>query len=494
MTSFRRRSRPLSSSPTRRPRRSYCSPTGWRWCASSWWPTIGSSTVLTGGLRVYVSVDLDLQKAAEESIAEILDQPGDPSAALVAIDVQTGRMVAMVGGSDFSELQFNLATQGRRQPGSAFKPFVLVAALQQGMTPETTYESSPVTIDLPGGPWEVSSTDKGPLTLAQATAQSSNGVYARLIMDVGADAVARTAYDMGIVTSLGEDPNPAIALGGLTTGVSLLEMAMAYTTLATGGERLTSETAFDTSREGYPVTIVRVTDSDGNLLDADTVKRTRVLDADLATLVTDCLTRVITSGTGTAADIGRPAAGKTGTTQNYADAWFVGYTPDLVTAVWVGYPSEQKPMTDVHGIKVTGGSFPAEIWAAFMRRALEGTPVSDFPAPPTRIDLVPVEVCSESHLLPTEFCPQLTTVLFEEGEQPTETCPIHAAPEETVVPDVRGLPVNEASALLETALFTVTAVDEPTSSEPAGTVVDQSPKAGTSAAPGGHHHAVRVHR
>ena len=438
----------------------------------------GSSTVLTGGLRVYTSVDLDLQKAAEESITEILDQPGDPAAALVAIDVQTGRLVAMVGGLDFSKLQFNLATQGRRQPGSAFKPFVLVTALQQGMTPATTYDSGPVTIELPGGPWKVSSTDKGPVTLAQATAESSNGVYARLIMDVGADAVAQTAYEMGIVTSLGEEPNPAIALGGLTTGVSLLELAMAYTTLATGGERLSTEVAFDPSRQGYPVTIVRVTDADGNLLDADTVKRTRVLDEDLVTLVTDCLTKVIESGTGTAADIGRPAAGKTGTTQNYADAWFVGYTPELVTAVWIGYPEEQKPMTDVHGIKVTGGSLPAQIWASFMSKALEGVPVSEFPAPPQKTELVPVEVCSESGLLPTEFCPQLTTILVEPGELPTESCQIHSPPAETAVPDVRGLSLGEASALLDAALFTVVTADDTSSAEPAGTVVSQSPDAG----------------
>ena len=138
--------------------------------------------------------------------------------------------------------------------------------------------------------------------------------------------------------------------------------------------------------------------------------RTRVLEPDLAALATSCLQRVITSGTGTAADIGRPAAGKTGTTSNYRDAWFVGYTPELVTAVWVGYPTEQKPMTDVHGIKVTGGSFPAEIWAAFMKRALKGTPVSDF-AKPSPDGWVSVEVCSESHLLPTDYCPTKVTML-----------------------------------------------------------------------------------
>jgi penicillin-binding protein 1A len=437
----------------------------------------GSSRVLTGGLRVYISVDLDLQKAAEESIAEILDQPGDPSAALVTIDVKTGRMVAMVGGSDFSELQFNLATQGRRQPGSAFKPFVLVAALQQGVSPDTTYESSSITLELPTGPWEVSSADHGPLTLAQATAESSNGVYARLVMDLGADKVAQTAYDMGVVTSLGAEPNPAIALGGLTTGVSPLEMAMAYATLATGGERLSSGVASDPSQVGYPVTIVRVTDSESNLLDTDSGLRTRVLDEGLATIVTDCLQLVVTSGTGTAAQIGRPAAGKTGTTQNYADAWFVGYTPELVTAVWVGYPSGQKPMTDVHGTSVTGGSLPAQIWALFMKRALAGKPVSQFPSI-SDSGWTSVEVCSESHLLPAEYCTELVTMLFRADLQPKDLCTVHA-PKDTPVPDVVGLSLNKALAVLEEAHFLVTSVDAPSSLEPAGIVDAQDPEAGS---------------
>jgi penicillin-binding protein 1A len=439
----------------------------------------GSSTVLGGGLRVYTSVDLRLQQEAEEVIAGILNEPGDPSAALVSIDLRTGRMVAMVGGMDFDTLQFNLATQGKRQPGSAFKPFVLVTALQQGMSPDTTYDSGPATIDLSSGPWEVSSTDEGPLTLADATARSSNGVYARLIMDVGADAVAKTARDMGIVTSLGEDPNPAIALGGLTTGVSPLEMSMAYATLATGGERLSSRVTFDPLKTAYPVTIVRVTDSSGNTLDQNDIVRTRVLDPGLAAITTSCLQTVITSGTGTAADIGRPAAGKTGTTQNYRDAWFVGYTPELVTAVWVGYPSQQKAMTDVHGIKVTGGSFPARIWAAFMKKALAGRPVSDFPTLSGK-DWVSVEVCSESHLLPTEFCPTLVEILVRADKRPTQLCPLHAA-KEVPVPNMVGLSLDAAQDALQQAGFRVSLVEDPTSSAPTGTVVDQNPAAGTAA-------------
>ncbi len=437
----------------------------------------GSSRVLGGGLRVYLSVDLALQTAAEDIIAGILDKPGDPSAALVSIDVHTGKLLAMVGGSDFSKLQFNLATQGRRQPGSAFKPFVLVTALEQGISPDATYESGPLTVELPAGPWDVSSTDSGMLTLMQATATSSNGVYARLIMDLGADAVAQTAYDMGIRTSLGDDPNPAIALGGLTTGVSAMEMAMAYATLATGGERLEAQPVFDATDAGFPITIVRVTDADGTIVDECTLSRTRILDADVASLATSCLEQVITSGTGKAADIGRPAAGKTGTTTDYCDAWFVGYTPDIVTAVWVGYPSERKPMTDVHGEKVTGGSLPAQIWAAFMQAALADIPASDFDLASTD-GWITLEVCRESHQLATDFCPTKVSMRFRSGEQPTEQCTLHSA-QEVPVPDLHGLSVEEAEVVLTEAHFVLESVDDRSSSAPPGTIVTQNPEAGS---------------
>jgi len=442
----------------------------------------GASLVLGGGLRVYTSVDLTLQHAAEEAVTEILNQENDPSAALVCVDVRTGRLVAMVGGQDFTGMQFNLATQARRQPGSAFKPFVLVAALKQGISPYATFDSGPVTIDLPSGPWEVASVEQGPLTLAEATALSSNGVFARLVMQVGPEAVAQAAYSLGITTSLGEKPNPAIALGGLAIGVSPLEMAMAYATLASGGERLTAATTFDPSRAGWPLTILRVTDSHGTVLDQNAVVRTRVLDPGLAALVTTCLEGVITHGTGTAADIGRPAAGKTGTTQNYADAWFVGYTPELVTAVWVGYPQGQIPMTRVHGLKVSGGTLPAQIWASFMRRALAQVPVSEFDTKAAK-DWVSVEVCAESLLLPTEYCPSKIVRLFRQGEEPTTACQVHVPPR-VVVPRVVGLSVEEAKSTLQgLGLVAVTRKDD-TSTQPAGTVVAQTPGEGATVAPG----------
>ena len=438
----------------------------------------GSSMVLNGGLRAYISVDLKQQSQAEKAVSSVLNKSGDPSAALVSIDLHTGRLVAMVGGQDFTQQQFNLATQGRRQPGSAFKPFVLVTALKQGLSPETTYDSGSVTIDLTGGSWPVKSTDQGKLTLTEATAQSSNGVYARLIMDVGPAAVASTAKTMGVVTSLGDPPNAAIALGGLKTGVSPLEMAMAYATLATGGRRLSASMVFDPSESGYPVTIIRVTDSSGKVLDENKPVWTQAIDPGLAALTTTVLEKVITEGTGTAAAIGRPAAGKTGTTSDYRDAWFVGYTPDMVTAVWVGYPNEQKAMTDVHGIAVTGGSLPAKIWAAYMKEALSGSPVTDFSQPASADRYVTVDVCSESHLLPTEYCPTVVPMLFRAGQEPAALCAIHK-PKDAPVPDVSGKSLDAARSLLEKAGFKVTTTQDPQSAEPAGTVVQQTPTAGS---------------
>ena len=178
-----------------------------------------------------------------------------------------------------------------------------------------------------------------------------------------------------------------------------------------------------------------------------------------------------------AADIGRPAAGKTGTTTDYCDAWFVGYTPELVTAVWVGYPIERKPMTDVHGKKVTGGSLPAEIWAAFMKTALEGIPESDFQAPSSD-GWVTLEVCAESHDLPGDYCPSKVSMRFRDGEQPTTECTLHVA-QEMPVPDLAGLSTSEAEAVLKEAHFVYAAVNDRSSSEPAGTVVAQQPEAGT---------------
>ncbi len=441
----------------------------------------GANTVLQGGLRVYTSIDLEKQALAEKTIKEILDKPGDPTASLVSIDLRTGRILAMVGGFDFQNEQFNIAVQGHRQPGSAFKTFVLVSALQQGISPSTTYDSGPLTVALPGADWNVKSTDEGPMSLADATARSVNGVYARLMMDVGPQKVVDMARHLGVETKV--NPDPAIALGGLKTGVSPLEMAVAYGSIGTGGDRLSGSVIFDRDHPLFPIAIVKVTDASGAVIDENRLVKTPVLDPRIAFSATDMLKGVIARGTGTAADIGRPAAGKTGTTQEYRDAWFVGYTPQIVTAIWVGYPDQQKEMIDVHGIKVSGGTFPARIWAAYMKKALAGVPADDFVRPPGT-DWVTAVIDPESGLLATQWCPQRKTMSFLSGTEPTEYCKLHG-PKEVSVPNVTGRPLAEATTLVEKAGFVVRSVERRDTTSPAGVVVGQDPAAGATYLQGG---------
>ncbi|RJQ54683.1 MAG: penicillin-binding protein [Actinobacteria bacterium] len=329
----------------------------------------GVNRVFQGGLRVRTTINPKMQKYAEEAVSSTLDQNDDPSASLVAIDPKTGHIKAMVGGKNFERSKFNLATQGRRQPGSAFKTFVLVAALQKGISPYDQYSSSsPITIPMPGKDWRVSNAEPGTggmMTVAQATAHSVNVVFAQMMMDVKPKNVVKVAHDMGIRSHL--ELVPAIALGGLGKGVTALDMASAYATLAAQG------------RHYPPVAITEVRDSRGKLLYRANSKGRQVITRAIASEATRLLETVIRGGTGRGANIGRPAAGKTGTSQTYRDAWFCGFTPDMAAAVWMGYPNRQTPMRSVHGRRVFGGTFPAEIWAKFMRGALDGVPATRFP-------------------------------------------------------------------------------------------------------------------
>ncbi len=333
----------------------------------------GTEKVFGGGLRVETSINPYYQNRAVEAITSTLNQEGDPSAALVSIEVKTGYIRAMVGGSDYDNSKFNLAAQGRRQPGSAFKTFCLVAALERGIDPyDTYYESMPVTLDYPGAPepWEVKTYGNsyyGTSSVVQATLRSDNTVYAQMALDVGAEQIVDVARRMGITSEL--NPDPAIVLGGLTIGVSPLEMASAYATLANGGEYI------------QPTIILRVRDSSGNVIWEAQPKRTQAISAAVAYEATRILEMNIESGTGTKADIDRPAAGKTGTAQEWYDAWFCGYTPHLSTAVWMGNKDAQISMDNVHGIRVTGGSFPAEIWQKFMHDSDRDYPEEDFAEP-----------------------------------------------------------------------------------------------------------------
>ncbi|MDQ3934728.1 MAG: penicillin-binding protein [Actinomycetota bacterium] len=310
-----------------------------------------------GGLKIHTTIDPKMQEQGRRAINSHLNYRNDPSSAVVAIDPKNGYIRAMASSGTYNDRTFNLAAQGHRQPGSAFKTMVLVTALRKGIDPNSTvYVSKPLQLNVPGyGPWKVKTYDGsygGAMNLVTATIKSDNTVYAQLDVDVGPKEVAETARMLGIRTKL--DGIPSEGLGGLRLGVSPLEMSSAYATLAAGG--MYSE----------PKAIKRVEFPDGKSDELGKPKRKRVISDGIAYETTKILQKNMTSGTGTRGQIGCPAAGKTGTTDNYNDAWFAGYTPSLAAAVWVGYPNALKEMRNVHGIQVAGGTFPTQIWGAFM--------------------------------------------------------------------------------------------------------------------------------
>jgi penicillin-binding protein 1A len=336
----------------------------------------GVNVFRRGGLKIHTTIDPKLQAAGRKAISNRLYYRNDPSSAVVAIDPSNGYIRAMASSGTYDDRTFNLAAQGHRQPGSAFKTFVLVTALREGIDPDSTvYVSKPLSLNVPGyGPWKVQTYDNsygGAMNLVQATLKSDNTVYAQLDVDVGPKDVAETARLMGIRTKL--DGIPSEGLGGLRLGVSPLEMANAYATLAAGGMR------------AEPRAIRRVEFPDGKSENLGKPKRKRVLSDATAYEATRILEMNVKRGTGTKASIGCPAAGKTGTTDNFNDAWFAGYTPSLATAVWVGYPNALREMRAVHGIRVAGGTFPAEIWGDFMNVAKRDC--RSFPRPKSRANL-----------------------------------------------------------------------------------------------------------
>ncbi len=433
------------------------------WVRSQLVAKYGEDAVYRGGLRVYTTLDPKMQAAAERAIAKQLDRPGDPSAALVAIKPSSGEVLAMVGGRDFGKQQFNVAVQGKRQPGSAFKPFVLASALSNKVSSEQTFTSGPARLRLPNGQtWKVTgSSAGGPMRLRTATEKSVNSVFARLILKDGPDKTVAMAHKLGIAEDLEEVP--AIALGGLRHGVSPLSMAAAYSTFAGGG------TAIE------PHAITKVAKSDGVVLMEAEPKKTKALDPAVSYLVTDMLRGVIAKGTGHDAAIGRPAAGKTGTTEKNNDAWFVGYTPDLATAVWMGYSDGSKPMNSVHGITVTGGSFPARIWASFMREALKGVPEHTFEEPK---GLTHVTICLKTGLKATPYCPERGRGLFLSGHAP-KSCTLHATAPKVLVPSLVGMTKDAAIAALKKLRIAFEVVEQEFTNVKAGTVAEQTPRAGS---------------
>ncbi len=335
----------------------------------------GTRRVFGGGLNVQTTIDLRLQKLARRAIQSVLNEPNGPSAALVAVRPRTGEILAMYGGDNFRQSQFNLAVQGERQPGSSFKPFVLATALKQGISPSTTFPSKPVSIFIGDKYWPVHNYENdyiGSGDLVTATAVSDNSIFAQLTKLVGPANVAKTAHQVGITRHL----NPYFAIGLGADAVSPLEMARAFSTFANQGRRV------DGSVFGNrPRAVARVGNATEKLMEDNRPVYHAALTPDQDALLTSILEGVIRSGTGRNAALpGRIVAGKTGTTENYGDAWFVGYTPQLATAVWVGYPNQLRPMlTEYHGEAVAGGTFPAEIWRAFTQLALAGTTPESFP-------------------------------------------------------------------------------------------------------------------
>jgi penicillin-binding protein 1A len=343
----------------------------------------GAKTVRLGGLEVRTTVDLKKQKAAREAIEQRLGDIG-PSSAIVTINPKNGYIEAMASSAAYGESKFNLAAQGRRQPGSAFKVMALMAALRAGVDPDsTTYVSrSPLKINDPkyGPPFEIktySGSGMGNVSLRRATLASDNSVYIQLALDLGPEKVKEAAWDMGIRSPL--EAVPAETLGGLGNCCSPLEMANAYATIASGGMR------------NRPTAITKVTFPDGRseLPPRWKVRRTRAFEDGVTAKATEILEQNIQGGTGTKAAIGCPAGGKTGTTDLNTDAWFVGITPRLATAVWVGYPKDRTQMSGLYyGANVDGGTFPAEIWGTYMKKAI-GKFCGGFPPPKTPFQASP---------------------------------------------------------------------------------------------------------
>lgn len=434
-----------------------------------------------GGLRIYTTVDLKLQREAEKAVNSILTYKTDPYGAMTVIDPSTGAIKAMVGGRDYFSkkdrfAKLNLATGGAtgRQAGSSFKPFALVAALNSGIPPTQVYAApSHIDIRLPNGYvpniWPVDNYDGeggGSMTLEDATINSVNTVYAQVIMQVGAKAVVDVAHQMGITRHLAAVPSAVLG----TNEVDTLQMASAYGTLATMGQHTD------------PMSVTKITDAAGRMVYEADPQGEQVINAGVAWTVDQILQKVVQYGTGSQANIGRPVAGKTGTAQQWSDAWFVGFTPQLVAAVWVGFPQGRirmvAPRTRLD--KVLGGRWPAEIWHAFMVNATRDTPVTGFPRPRFRYVTVAVDVTRgclpNTWTLPAD----IRVIQYFDGTQPQWRCNEPSGPQVIPVPSVVGMSEEAAVALLKSYAFVVyVTVDDVPGAQ--GVVVSQDPVGGTRA-------------
>jgi penicillin-binding protein 1A len=434
----------------------------------------GTRQVFGGGLNVRTTIDLRLQKLARRSIEAVLRDSNGPSAALVAIRPRTGEIVAMYGGDNFRQSQFNLAVQGERQPGSSFKPFVLATALQQGIAPSTTFASKPVNIFIGDKYWPVTNYENsylGTADLATATVVSDNSVYAQLTRLVGPANVARTARRLGVTREL----NPYFAIGLGADPVSPLEMARAFSSFANDGRRIDGS-----SFGNRPRAIARVRDARGKLVDDNRPLNRRILSSDDNALLTSILEDVVREGTGQGARLpDRTSAGKTGTTENYGDAWFVGYTPQLATAVWVGYPNKLVPMlSEYHGEAVAGGTFPADIWRTFNQLALADSDPESFPTYSYKYATSRRVVWRDGRLqLDNGHCRETSLVSYFSGRGPGRTA--NCRPNEVDVPRVVGMSLARAKIRLAAQPLTANIVYKPAKpKQRLDLVLDQFPRRG----------------
>ena len=349
-------------------------------------------TIFGGGLKIYTTIDLDIQKFAEQALKESGYQ-----GAILCIDPQTGYIKAMVGGRDYSESKFNRAVQAHRQPGSAFKPFIYSAALDSGFTPSTILVDELLTFPNGWKPQNYEKTFNGPITLREALEKSVNIIGIKLLQETGVDKVISYARKMGIKSDLRRDLS--LALG--TSEVNLLELTNAYCAFANRG--LVPE----------PIAILRIENFSGEVLYESQRSLHRALSEDTAYIMARLLQGVIERGTAKAARIDRPAGGKTGTTEDFIDAWFVGFTPDLVCGIYLGN-DDRTPL----GPSKTGGVIAAPLFAKVMKEAHKDVPVHDFYSPSGIREL---KVCMETGKLASPNC-KAVTLPFKAGTEPREWC------------------------------------------------------------------------
>ncbi len=395
----------------------------------------GSNQIYEGGLRIHTTIDIDIQHAAEESLEKrltaleqrnqykktraALAKAGGPTArdknkteylqgAIVSMEPSSGQILALVGGRDFNDSNFNRAVQAARQPGSAFKPFIYTAAIDNGYSPTDIILDTPVSFNAGNGQeWSPHNYDqkfRGPVTLRNALAHSVNVPAAKLLQKLGTSVVTSYAKRLGIKSRL--SPDLSLALG--TSEVNLLELTSAYGVYANQGVRVA------------PVYILRVEDKNGKVLEQSRTTGEEVLSPETALTMTSMMESVIENGTAASAralGFTAPAAGKTGTTDDYSDAWFVGYVPGVVTGVWVGFDRKQKI-----GPGMTGAAAALPVWVDVMLAATKNRPPQDFPVPSGVVSRL---ICTETGLLANPACPSTEIELFREGSEPTGYCNVH---------------------------------------------------------------------